>query len=345
MPQFTFIRKLLDLIPDAAFVVNMNDEIVYCNYKCEQFFNIELEDIIGRSDYMKNLVKKDTKSFIWHVINNKLEDLYTSDRYYDIKCDIDKNFYNTECSYIINDKTRYLWVKCSILYGDNNNPIGGLEFIRDITSHMTVKKQLAEGYIQLKNALAETVVSLSSTVQFSDPYTYKHQLEVARLCKLVCLEMKLESSESLGIITAAKLHDIGKLAIPKELLSKPTKLPDIEFELIKTHSNVGYEILNNIPFGGEPVSDIILQHHERLDGSGYPYGLRGEEILNQSKILMVCDVIEALSSHRPYRPAISEGRLKTIVLNEVKNGRLDKDIVELTLDVFYNKFDPIKHFD
>jgi HD-GYP domain-containing protein (c-di-GMP phosphodiesterase class II) len=147
--------------------------------------------------------------------------------------------------------------------------------------------------------------------------------------------MGLSADQRDFIRTASAIHDIGKISIPSEILSKPTKLTDLEFNLIKTHSQSGYDILKDIEFPW-PVADFVLQHHERMDGSGYPRGLKGEEILIEARILAVADVVEAMASHRPYRPALGIGA----ALAEIEKNRgllYDSHVVDTCLRVFREK--------
>jgi len=149
-----------------------------------------------------------------------------------------------------------------------------------------------------------------------DPYTAGHQRRVAELASAIAKEMRLPKEKIEGIHMAGLIHDIGKIAVPAEILSKPSKLSKMEMDLIKAHSQVGYELLKEIDFPW-PVANIVLQHHERLDGVGYPQGLKGDEILLEARILAVADVVEAMASHRPYRPALG----LDAALDEIKQGK------------------------
>jgi HD-GYP domain-containing protein (c-di-GMP phosphodiesterase class II) len=155
----------------------------------------------------------------------------------------------------------------------------------------------------LRSSLEESIQAIAATVEMRDPYTAGHQNRVAELCVSIARELGLAEERIQGLELAAGIHDLGKIHIPAELLSKPGKLSAIEFELIKVHPQVGYDIIKDIQFPW-PIAQMILQHHERLDGSGYPNGLRGEQLLLESKILAVADVVEAMSSYRPYRPGL-----------------------------------------
>jgi putative nucleotidyltransferase with HDIG domain len=135
-----------------------------------------------------------------------------------------------------------------------------------------------------------------------DAYTAGHQQRVAKLVLAIAEEIGLSKDEARGIRVAGRIHDIGKISVPAEILVRPRRLTDIEFNIVKTHSQVGYDILKDIEFPW-PVAEIVLQHHERMDGSGYPQGLSGEKIILGARIMAVADVVEAMSSHRPYRPA------------------------------------------
>lgn len=165
-------------------------------------------------------------------------------------------------------------------------------------------EDLQRSYKLLRKIFEQTVNALSSAVGKRDPYTTDHQRRVTTLACAMAQQMGLNEEQINGIRLAGMLHDIGKLAVPSEILSKPTRLSEAEFAIIKTHPTVASEILRAVEFPW-PIADIVLQHHERLDGSGYPAGLTGDNILLETRILSVADVVEAISSHRPYRPAHS----------------------------------------
>ena len=156
---------------------------------------------------------------------------------------------------------------------------------------------------QVHHSLNNTIMAIASLVEQRDPYTAGHQRRVASLAVKIAEDLGLSPSQIMGLQMASVVHDIGKIHIPAEILSKPSALTAAEFEIIKTHPTVGWEVLKNIDFPW-PVAEIVYQHHERLDGSGYPRGLKSDEILLETKILMVADVIDAMSVHRPYRPAL-----------------------------------------
>jgi HD-GYP domain-containing protein (c-di-GMP phosphodiesterase class II) len=173
------------------------------------------------------------------------------------------------------------------------------------------------------------------TIEARDPYTSGHQTKVSRLARAIAQDMALSSDTVDNIRIAGSIHDIGKISVPAEILSKPGKLTDVEFSLIKLHPQTGYDILKNaeLPY---PIAEIILQHHERLDGSGYPQGLKNDQILLESQIIMVADVVEAMASHRPYRPALGvDAALEEIAKN--RGVLYDEKVVEACLRLFREK--------
>ena len=196
--------------------------------------------------------------------------------------------------------------------------------------HM-VEKRTAE----LQETLEGTIFALTMTVEYRDPYTSGHQQRVSDLASAIAKEMGFPKDKIMGIRMAGVLHDIGKIAIPVEILSKPGRLSKTEFELIKNHSQVGCDILKSIRFPW-PLSQILLQHHERIDGSGYPKGLLGEETLIEAKILGIADVVEAMASHRPYRAALGiDKALEEITTN--KGKCYDTEAANACLRVFKDK--------
>ena len=186
----------------------------------------------------------------------------------------------------------------------------------DITKHKEAEKELQRSYDKLRETLIVTVNSLASTVEMRDPYTAGHQRRVTLLACAIAEEMGLTEGQFDGLRLAGLVHDIGKFKVPVEILNKPGQLTQTELNLIKTHPEAGYNLLKEIDFPW-PVARVVLQHHERLDGSGYPQGLKDGAIALEARILAVADVVEAMASHRPYRPALGiEAALHEITMNK-----------------------------
>jgi putative nucleotidyltransferase with HDIG domain len=207
-----------------------------------------------------------------------------------------------------------------------------LNFVRDITVQKKAEDDLNQTVTKLRKITGATIQAMAQTVEVRDPYTAGHQRRVADLARAIATNMGLTADQIDGIRMAGAIHDIGKISVPAEILSKPGVLTPIEFSLIKTHSQIGYEILKDIEFPWD-IAQMVLQHHERMDGSGYPNGLSGEEILLEARIIAVADVVEAMASHRPYRPAV--GMDKALDEISTKRGRIyDPAVVDACLRLF-----------
>ena len=195
-----------------------------------------------------------------------------------------------------------------------------------------IVEQLKKNLIKLHTVTQGIVNAMITLVETRDPYTAGHQKRVAELSIEIAKQMNLPTEQINCLYLSALLHDIGKIIIPSEILNRPGQLTEAEYKIIKSHPEVGYDILKSIPFPW-PIAKIVLQHHERLDGSGYPAGLKGNQILIESKILAVADVVEAISSNRPYRPSRGiEKALEEIVKNK---GKLyDEKVVQICVQLF-----------
>ena len=230
-----------------------------------------------------------------------------------------------------------IWVEVAATFLRDNNfkPTGILTLTRNITDRKRAEQRLKETLDRLRKAFASTIKVMVATIEMRDPYTSGHQSRSADLARAIAMEMGLDQDKIEGIRMAGIIHDIGKLSVPAEILTKPSKLTSIEFSLIQEHSRTGYEMLKDLE---SPwlLAEIIYQHHERMNGSGYPRNLKGDEILIESRILAVADVVEAMASHRPYRPTLGiEAAIEEIEKN--KGILYDDTVVDACLKLFREK--------
>ncbi len=233
---------------------------------------------------------------------------------------------------IVNAKQGYMWVQLKanrIMWRGRHAILG---FLMDISRLKQTEDRLHVKEAEVHEMLVGSLRALSAALEKRDPYTAGHQYRVADLCKKIGSRMGLPQDKMTAMFLAASVHDIGKIYIPAEILNRPGRLSELEFRMIRTHSQVGFEILQSIDFE-YPIAEIVLQHHERIDGSGYPNGLKGNEILIEARIMAVADVVEAMSSHRPYRPAL--GSMEALKEIQRHRGKLfDAKIVDVCTDVF-----------
>lgn len=205
----------------------------------------------------------------------------------------------------------------------------------EIEERKLAQSNLSQSHLQLQKSLDEIVNAMSLTLEVRDPYTAGHQKRTTDLSLAIAAEMGLSEHRKKGLQMAGLIHDMGKISVPGEILSKPGSLNEAELQLIKRHPRVAYDILHQIDFPW-PVDAIVLQHHEKLNGSGYPQGLQGEEISLEARILCVADVIETMETHRPYRPSLGrETALKEIAKN--KGILYDPEVVDACLRLFEEK--------
>jgi PAS domain S-box-containing protein/putative nucleotidyltransferase with HDIG domain len=225
---------------------------------------------------------------------------------------------------------RIIWVSRTTQVVRNEN--GEVLYYEGIIEDITDRKDSLD---RLRNALGGTVRALASVVETRDPYTAGHQRHVADLALAIASEMGLPADRIEGLRIAAIIHDIGKISVPAEILTKPGKLIDLEFGIIKIHAQSGYNILKDIDFPW-PVAMMVFEHHERMNGTGYPRNLKGDEILLEARILAVSDVVESMASHRPYRASLGiETALEEIEKN--KGILYDDAVVDACLKLFREK--------
>jgi PAS domain S-box-containing protein/putative nucleotidyltransferase with HDIG domain len=216
------------------------------------------------------------------------------------------------------------------------DPLGNIEgyrgINRDISERKEAEKERRVAAEKLEKTLMQTIEAIAATLEARDPYTAGHQRQVAALARTIAKEIGLPDDNVGALYLAALIHDLGKISVPAEILNKPGKLMAIELELVKSHAQTGYDIIKDIEFP-LPIAEMVLQHHERLDGSGYPNGLHDGQILFESKILAVADVVEAMTSYRPYRPGLGlDAALQEITAN--RGVLYDAAIVDICLALF-----------
>ena len=318
-----WLSTILKSIGDGVIATNKNGEITFMNPLAETLTGWKLNQALDRtlSDVFKVMNQKPGKMqriSIKRIL--KGEETALSDE-----------------SILVskNGKKTPIDPRLEPIKDDNGNISGSVLAFTDITARKMAEDELKRSFEQQKIAMEGTVRAIAYTIETRDPYTAGHQRRVTRLACAIGEEMGLSKDKIEGLRMSGELHDIGKIHVPAEILSKPGQISEAEYTIIKTHSQVGHDILKTIEFPW-PVARIVLQHHERIDGSGYPFGLTGKDILLEAKILAVADVLEAMATHRPYRPALSiEEALEEISKN--KGILYDSKVVESCLKVFKEK--------
>jgi len=301
-------RTLYEQSNDAIFLYNLEGKILDVNTRVLKMLGCKKEGIISK--YIQSLLSKDEFSTVKKAFQQ-------------IKEQGDVRF---ESRFIRKDGSEIFVDISSKLVDQKKEIVQGV--VRDITG----QKQFQE---KLKKTIDAILDTISKLIEAKDPYTAGHQRRVSQLTIAIAKELNLSQDKVEGIRIASLIHDIGKIGLPTEILSKPTRLSDIEFNLIKEHSKMGYDILKSIDFS-YPVADIVLQHHEKINGSGYPQGLKDQDILPEAKIIIIADVVEAISSDRPYRPALGIDK----ALEEISKNKgilYDSEAVDVCLRLFKEK--------
>jgi len=232
------------------------------------------------------------------------------------------------------NKTYVVREFCEFICDSEGKPIRALGAVQDITHSRKAELEKIAQEKTRYTSLIETIDAVAATLAFRDPYTAGHQKRVSQIAVRISEELGLDEKTIEGIKLGALLHDIGKVMVPMEILNRPGRLTKPEFEIIKTHPNVGFDIVEKVEFIW-PIGEMILQHHERLDGTGYPNGLSGDEIILEARIIAVADVLEAITSHRPYRPALGIDKA-TEVLLEGRGTAFDATVVDTCMKLVKN---------
>jgi putative nucleotidyltransferase with HDIG domain len=236
-----------------------------------------------------------------------------------------------------------LWVSSNIQYIKDDEKIVGIEaLMRDVTDRISMQEEIESQRDNLMvsnekfaHLFKQSVGAISKIAELRDPYTAGHQRRVTDLSCAIARILGLSEEVILNLSYGSHIHDIGKIYVPAEILNKPGKISAIEFQMIQSHVELGYNIIKEIDFP-DVISTMVYQHHERLDGSGYPLGLIGDQILKESRILAVSDVVEAMTSHRPYRPSLGiEAALEEI--SKFRGQKYDCDVVDACIQLFKEK--------
>ncbi|MCK4309709.1 MAG: PAS domain S-box protein, partial [Candidatus Atribacteria bacterium] len=297
--------------PEAIVYVDEKETILDINSRFFELFGYTLEEIKGKN-INSGIIHPPEKIIEGKDLDNKA---------------LSKGYINFETIRKKKDSTLFPVSISGSPIVVNGRPRGMIGIFMDITNRKTTEEQLKESFKKLQKTMEDSIEAISLVTEARDAYTAGHQRKVSKLSVALAKEMGFPQDKVEGIKIAALIHDVGKINLPAEILSKPGKLSEIEFSLIKNHSQKGYEILKTIDFSW-PVAEIVLQHHEKVNGSGYPRGLKGDEILLEAKIICVADVVEAMSSHRPYRPALGIDK----ALEEISQNRgifYDPEVVDV----------------
>jgi len=310
-------HAMLDAVDSHIFLVDKNLTILWANRKAKNMFS---DDLVGKSCYSTCYGRKKpctsaSRCAVRQAFNKKK---IRKQQINMIKENSKKMFFKRTAKVVSWDKEGW--------------PATVIKIYDDITDRRHAEKKLKKSMLQLRNNLAGTIKAMAMTVETRDPYTAGHQRRTADIARGIAQEMGISGRQIDGIRMAGAIHDLGKISVPAEILSKPGKISVTEFSLIQNHPQTGYDILKGIDFKW-PVAEIVRQHHERINGAGYPRSLCCHEILLEARIIGVADVIEAMSSHRPYRPALGLDK----ALDEIrgKSGILyDQDVVDAAIRFF-----------
>jgi PAS domain S-box-containing protein/putative nucleotidyltransferase with HDIG domain len=310
------LANVLESIDEAFFSVDRAWRIGFLNPKAEKLVQQRRDEMIGRN--------------VWEALpeltRTRIHDELVRSMTKQVIVDFEYEFADPEC-----------WVRVHSYPSQDGLSI----YVQNITKRKRVEAEMHRTVQLLQSSLDGIVKAMALTIEIRDPYTAGHQRRVSVLAQAVAREMGMAEEQMEGIRIAALLHDIGKITVPTEILNKPTRLSSAEFSIIQTHPQIGYNILKGIDFSA-PIALVAMQHHERMDGSGYPLGLVGTETIIEARIMAVADVVEAMASHRPYRPALGLERAMEEVLH-FRGIKYDAACVDACLNVFTKNGFDVEH--
>lgn len=311
------LDAILNSMSYYVLLVDDTHHILYANAAVQSRFGLDPKQLVG--GYCPNVI---------HGMDRPIPE-----------CPLEESVItNSAVEREIFDEENDLWLSSAIYPTELLTLTGSkvyLHTVRDITSEKSALLELKNSLLKFQKLTEASIKAITLIVEKRDPYTAGHQQRVSKLACAIAYEMGYDELFVHGIRIAGLLHDVGKIGIPIEILIKPGSISEDEFRLIKAHPNICYDILKDIEFT-RPIADIVLQHHERLDGSGYPNGLKGDAISIDARIISVADVVEAMVSHRPYRPALGLNKALTEIIKN-KGILYDEVVVDTCVRLFVDK--------
>ncbi|HTZ38845.1 MAG TPA: PAS domain S-box protein [Syntrophales bacterium] len=333
------LRAILEGSPTPTFVIDRSHRVIGWNKALEELTGVRSDDVIGTGDHSKILYCENRPTVTDLLVDGATDPTAEIRRWYGERYRrselLAEAFEATGPFRFPGKETRWLHFTSATIRDATGELIGAIETMTDITPLKQAEAELRENIERLRKIMSGVIRAIDVIVETRDPYTAGHQVQVARLASAIATEMGLPADTVEAIYVAASIHDLGKIYVPAEILSKPGHISDIERGFIRTHPQVGYDILKSIDFPW-PIAEIVLQHHERMDGSGYPRGLKDGDIRIEARILSLADVVESMGSHRPYRPTLGIEK----ALDEIRTNRgvlYDPDVVDACLQLFQEK--------
>jgi len=313
-------RDLMEEAPIGFIIVNTSGVIEYVNKKIEEISGWTRAELIGRNGLTSGIFDEETRNILMERLAKRLAGDPPMTMEVPVFC----------------KDGRQLWVeiRTTLIYQEGV-PVFAQITMMNVTERKRFEDKVKISSDQLRRAMIGTVQAVMTTIEYRDPYTAGHQKRVADLAVAIAEEMGLPEEQVEGIRIAGLVHDVGKIYIPSEILSRPGDLSPLEYSLVQLHAQASYDIIKDIEFPC-PIGKAVLQHHERIDGSGYPAGLRGEDIVLEARIIAVADVIESMATHRPYRPALGvDAALGEIIQN--RGILFDSEVVNVCVNLFKEK--------
>jgi len=305
-------RSIFDALSEIICYVDSDLKIIRCNRSMADFLKKPFSEIIGKrfNELLSDVKLADLSKKLFLEMKNQM----------------------TRKSEIIEVKNKWYEITMEPVIEQREKQTCAVIILRDITYLKKVEETLKDSHERIKKTLHGAINALATAIEKRDPFTAGHERRVAIIAREIGIRLGMPGEKTEGLLIIGMLHDIGKLIVPAEILSKPSRLNEYEYNIVKSHPFTGYEILKKIEFPW-PVAETVLQHHERLDGSGYPYQITDEKIITEARIIAVADVFEAMTSHRPYRPAKT---IKQVIdeLQKSKGKLFDENVVDACTNLF-----------